>query len=142
MKILVIGSGGREHALAWRLQQSAGVERIWCVPGNAGMAQLARTECVAAPEGGLKDAAGLAALAEGLHADLTLVGPELPLVNGVADEFAQRGLRLVGPSKHAAQLEGSKAFAKEFLLRHKIPTALWSDLRQAGLLHAEAPVPA
>ncbi|HMD32104.1 MAG TPA: phosphoribosylamine--glycine ligase, partial [Candidatus Acidoferrales bacterium] len=122
MKILVIGSGGREHALMWRLEQSAHVERIWCLPGNAGMARVARTECLAAPAGGVQDVAALGELAERLRPDVTLVGPELPLVNGIADEFARRGLRLVGPSKHAAQLEGSKAFAKEFLLRNNIPT--------------------
>jgi len=122
MKVLVIGSGGREHALAWQLQQSPGVEHIWCVPGNGGIAQLERVECVALPAGGMQDVAGLAALGERLRPDLTLVGPELPLVSGIADEFAGRRLRLVGPSKHAAQLEGSKAFAKEFLLRNHIPT--------------------
>jgi phosphoribosylamine--glycine ligase len=115
MKILVIGSGGREHALVWRLQQSAGVEHIWCAPGNGGIGQLA--ECIPLPQD------GIAALGERLRPDLTLVGPELPLVSGIADEFAQRGLPLIGPSKAAAQLEGSKAFAKEFLLRHNISTA-------------------
>ena len=133
MKILVIGSGGREHALAWKLSQAAGVEHIWCVPGNAGMARLTRTECVAAPGTGLQDVAALAEMAHRLKADLTLVGPELPLVSGVADEFAARGLRLLGPSKHAAQLEGSKAFAKEFLLRHGIPTgSLYGIYDSAG----------
>jgi phosphoribosylamine---glycine ligase len=122
MKILVIGSGGREHALVWRLLRSAGVVHIWCVPGNGGMARLERAQCVAGPPSGLQDAAALAALGEQLRPDLTLVGPEVPLVSGIADEFVRRGLRLVGPSKHAAQLEGSKAFAKEFLLRHRIPT--------------------
>jgi phosphoribosylamine--glycine ligase len=122
MKILVIGSGGREHALAWRLAQGPGVEHVWCVPGNAGMARLERAECLAAPSGGMGDVAALAELAERLRPDVTLVGPELPLVSGVADEFGRRGLHLVGPSKHAARLEGSKAFAKEFLLRNNIPT--------------------
>jgi phosphoribosylamine--glycine ligase len=122
MRILMIGSGGREHALAWRLLQGPGAEHVWCIPGNGGIAQLARAECLAAPPGGMQDAAALASIAEQLRPDLTLVGPELPLVSGIADEFARRGLRLVGPSKHAAQLEGSKAFAKEFLLRHQIPT--------------------
>ena len=119
MKILVMGSGGREHALAWRLRHGGGAERVWCAPGNGGMARLDGAECVAADT---KDIAALAALGERLRPDLTLVGPELPLVNGVADEFAARGLPLVGPSKQAARLEGSKAFAKEFLLRNQIPT--------------------
>ena len=119
MKILVIGSGGREHALAWRLRSGSGVERIWCAPGNGGMARLEGAECVTAD---VKDTAALTALGETLRPDLTLVGPELPLVNGIADEFEARGLRLVGPSKQAARLEGSKAFAKEFLLRNNIPT--------------------
>src|SRR5271155_257230 len=119
MKILVIGSGGREHALAWLLREGGGAERVWCAPGNGGMARLEGAECVAADT---KDVSVLAALGERLRPDLTLVGPELPLVSGIADEFARRGLRLVGPSKHAAQLEGSKAFAKEFLLRNNIPT--------------------
>ncbi len=119
MRILVLGSGGREHALVWKLRQSPRVERLWCVPGNGGIAQHA--ECV---EGRLDDVAGLAALAERLRPDLTVVGPELPLVLGVVDEFVRRGLRIIGPTKQAAQLEGSKVFAKEFMQRHGIPTAL------------------
>ena len=118
MKILVIGGGGREHALVWKLGQSAGVEKIWCAPGNAGMAQEA--ECVVVDAGGV---AGLVAFAEKVKPDLTVVGPELPLVNGLVDEFAARKWDLVGPDKKAAQLEGSKIFAKEFLQRHNIPTA-------------------
>jgi phosphoribosylamine---glycine ligase len=118
MKILVIGGGGREHALVWRLRQSSQVEKIWCAPGNGGIASEA--ECVAVDAG---DVPGLLALAEGLNPDLTVVGPELPLVNGLTDEFASRGRRVVGPSRKAAQLEGSKIFAKEFLQRHNIPTA-------------------
>jgi phosphoribosylamine---glycine ligase len=130
MRILVIGSGGREHALAWRLLGDAGAERVWCAPGNGGMAVLAGAECVAVD---VKDVAALAALGERLRPDLTLVGPELPLVSGIAEEFASRGLRLVGPSKQAAQLEGSKAFAKEFLLRNKIPTGpLYGIFDSAG----------
>jgi phosphoribosylamine--glycine ligase len=120
MKILVIGSGGREHALAWRLRQGKGVEPVWCAPGNGGMAQLEGAECVSVD---VKDLSALAALGERLRPDLTVVGPELPLVNGIADEFARRGLALVGPSREASQLEGSKVFAKEFLLRNKIPTS-------------------
>jgi phosphoribosylamine---glycine ligase len=118
MKVLVIGGGGREHALAWKLGESAGVEKIWCAPGNGGIAGDA--ECVTANGG---DVPGLVALAERLQPDLTVVGPELPLVNGLVDEFEQRTWPIVGPNKKAAQLEGSKIFAKEFLGRHKIPTA-------------------
>lgn len=118
MKILVIGGGGREHALAWRLRRSASVETVWCAPGNGGIAQDA--ECIPA---NLGDPLELAMLAARLGADLTVVGPEQPLVLGVADEFWRRGLRLVGPSRECAQLEGSKIFAKQFLERHAIPTA-------------------
>jgi phosphoribosylamine---glycine ligase len=118
MKILVIGGGGREHALVWKLKQSARVEKIWCAPGNGGIASEA--ECVAVDAG---DVAGLVALAEKIVPDLTVVGPELPLVNGISDAFMQRKWPIVGPSRQAAQLEGSKIFSKEFLLRHNIPTA-------------------
>jgi len=118
MKILVIGGGGREHALVWKLRQSPQVEKLWCAPGNGGIAQDA--ECHAVD---VQDAGAIAALAERLKADLTVVGPEVPLVLGVADECTRRGLRIIGPSKRAAQLEGSKVFAKEFMERHGIPTA-------------------
>jgi phosphoribosylamine--glycine ligase len=118
MKILAIGGGGREHALVWKLGESASVEKIWCAPGNGGIAKEA--QCVAADAG---DVAGLVALAEKISPDLTVVGPELPLVNGLVDAFAARGWPVVGPAKHAAQLEGSKIFAKEFLRRHGVPTA-------------------
>jgi phosphoribosylamine--glycine ligase len=118
MNILVIGGGGREHALVWKLKQSARVEKIWCAPGNGGIAQDA--ECVAVDAG---DVAALVALAEKIAPDLTVVGPELPLVNGISDAFTQRNWPIVGPSQQAAQLEGSKIFSKEFLLRHNIPTA-------------------
>ena len=118
MKILVLGSGGREHALVWKLAQSPTVEKIWCAPGNGGIASDA--ECVPLD---LSDVEAAADLAAKLGADLTIVGPELPLVLGIADEFAKRGLLLLGPSAKAAQLEGSKIFAKEFMKRHGIPTA-------------------
>jgi phosphoribosylamine--glycine ligase len=118
MKILVIGGGGREHALVWKLRESSRVTKLWCAPGNAGIAEEA--ECVAADPA---DVAGLVALAERLQPDLTVVGPELPLVNGLADAFRERHWPIVGPSREAAQLEGSKIFSKEFLLRHEIPTA-------------------
>jgi phosphoribosylamine--glycine ligase len=118
MKILIIGSGGREHAIAWKCRQSAAVEKIWCAPGNGGISLDA--ECVPL---NVSDVSAAADLAERLGADLTIVGPELPLVNGVADEFAKRGLTILAPSQKAAQLEGSKIFAKEFMQRHGVPTA-------------------
>ncbi|MGA2300689.1 MAG: phosphoribosylamine--glycine ligase [Candidatus Acidiferrum sp.] len=118
MKVLVIGGGGREHALVWKLRQSAGVEKVWCAPGNGGISGEA--ECVAADAG---DVSALVAVAEHISPDLTVIGPELPLVNGLTDAFRQRKYAVVGPSQQAAQLEGSKIFAKEFLQRHNIPTA-------------------
>src|ERR1700681_1415757 len=118
MKVLVIGGGGREHALVWKLAQSRDVEKIWCAPGNGGIA--AEADCIAVDVGNVP---GLVALAERLSPDLTIVGPELPLVNGIGDEFRARGWPIVAPQQQAAQLEGSKIFAKEFLLRHGIPTA-------------------
>jgi phosphoribosylamine---glycine ligase len=118
MKVLVIGGGGREHALVWKLKENAGVEKLWCAPGNGGIA--AEAECVGADAA---DVEGLVALVQGLKPDLTVVGPELPLVNGLVDAFDQRGWPIVGPVKQAAQLEGSKIFSKEFLERHGIPTA-------------------
>ena len=117
MKVLVIGGGGREHALVWQLRQSARVDKVWCVPGNGGIA--AEAECVAGDPG---DVATLVSLAEKLAPDLTVVGPELPLVNGIGDAFRDRNWPIVAPSQAAAQLEGSKIFAKEFLQRHAIPT--------------------
>ena len=118
MKTLVIGGGGREHAIVWKLKQSPAVEKIWCAPGNGGIAQLA--ECLALD---LNDVNAAADLAARLGVDLTVVGPELPLVLGIGDAFSERGLPLLGPSSAAAQLEGSKVFAKRFLERHQIPTA-------------------
>jgi phosphoribosylamine--glycine ligase len=118
MKILVIGSGGREHSLVWKLRQSPRVEKIWCAPGNGGIS--AEAECIDADAG---DVAKLVALAEDIKPDLTIVGPELPLVGGIGGAFAAQKWAIVAPSRQAAQLEGSKVFAKEFLLRHKIPTA-------------------
>ena len=118
MKILVIGSGGREHALVWKLRQSPRVEKIWCATGNGGID--AEAECVAAD---LKSVDSMAALARQLQPDLTVVGPELPLTLGVVDEFHRKGWRVFGPTQAAAQLESSKSFAKEFMQRHHIPTA-------------------
>lgn len=118
MKILVIGGGGREHAIVWKLRQSVGIEKVWCAPGNGGIANDA--ECVPLDVG---DVSAAADLAEKLAVDLTICGPELPLVRGIADEFAKRGLALLGPTREAAQLEGSKVFAKKFMERHGVPTA-------------------
>src|SRR5437899_9132401 len=118
VKVLVIGGGGREHALVWKLGESARVEKIWCAPGNGGI--VAEAECIAIDAG---DVTGLVLFAEKKRPDMTIVGPELPLVKGVADAFRARNLPIVGPSQIAAQLEGSKIFSKEFLLRHNIPTA-------------------
>ena len=118
MRILVIGGGGREHALVWKLKERPLVEEIWCAPGNGGIA--ADAECVAIDAG---DVNALVKFAEKAQPDLTVVGPELPLVNGLANVFRQRNWAIVGPSRQAAQLEGSKIFSKEFLRRHGIPTA-------------------
>ena len=127
MKILVVGGGGREHAMAWRISQDPGAERVYGVPGNAGMA--ADIGCVA---GNILDPQEMASLAEYLGADCTVVGPEAPLVAGIVDEFDSRGLGIVGPTREAAQLEGSKAFAKDFLVECGLPTArsaLLEDMR-------------
>jgi phosphoribosylamine---glycine ligase len=123
MKILVIGGGGREHAIVWKLAQSSSVEKMWCAPGNGGIAN--DVECVPLD---LNDVNAAADLAGKLGTDLTIVGPELPLVLGIADEFARRGMTLLGPAEKAAQLEGSKIFAKEFMERHAIPTAEIYDI--------------
>ncbi|MGB8112365.1 MAG: phosphoribosylamine--glycine ligase, partial [Candidatus Sulfotelmatobacter sp.] len=140
MKILVLGSGGREHALVWKLRQSGRVSQVYCAPGNGGIAEEA--ECLPVD---LKSLESMVALGERLRPDLTVVGPELPLTLGVVDEFTQRGLRAFGPTRAAAQLESSKSFAKEFLQRHRIPTAAYAtcdsieEVREA-LGHFHAPV--
>lgn len=118
MKILVIGAGGREHALAWALKKSPRVTELVCAPGNGGMETLAR--CVPI---NMKDLDDLLRVVAAEHPDLTVVGPELPLSLGLVDELKRRGLRVFGPTRAAAQLESSKAFAKRFMQRHKIPTA-------------------
>src|SRR5216684_8825175 len=140
MKVLVIGSGGREHALVWKLRQSPRVSQVYCAPGNGGIAEEAI--CLAAD---VKDVASLVAVAEQIRPDLTVVGPELALAQGVVDEFTRRGWRVFGPSKAAAQLESSKSFAKEFLKRHRIPTAHFAicdsiDEVLAALPHFSTPV--
>lgn len=118
MQVLVIGSGGREHALVWALKKSPQVDRVYCAPGNAGIA--ADAECVDISVGELEKLADFAAQKK---IDLTVVGPENPLCAGIADVFRSRGLAVFGPSKEAAQLEGSKDFAKQFMLKYGIPTA-------------------
>lgn len=118
MKVLVIGSGGREHALCWKLRQSPLVEELYCAPGNPGIAQVADIAPIASDE-----VHQLADFARDMNIGLTVVGPELPLTLGIVDEFVSRGLAIFGPRKSAAELEGSKVFAKEFMRRHGIPTA-------------------
>ena len=118
MNILVIGGGGREHAIAWKLRQERDVRDIICAPGNPGISALAR--CVPAD---LAKPSELAAIAERERVDLTVVGPEVPLSVGVVDHFAKRGLAIVGPTRAAAALESSKAFAKAFMARHGVPSA-------------------
>src|SRR5882724_3594118 len=140
MKVLVIGSGGREHALVWKLRQSPRVSQVYCAPGNGGIAEEA--VCVAAD---VKSVESLVAAAEQIRPDLTVVGPELALALGVVDEFTRRGWRVFGPNKAAAQLESSKSFAKEFLKRHRIPTAHFAicdsiDEVLADLPHFSTPV--
>ena len=129
MKILVIGGGGREHALVWKLGQSQEVTKVFCAPGNAGIAKLA--ECIPIWP---TDTEELAAFSADRHIDLTVVGPEAALCAGIANVFRARGLPIFGPSRQAAQLEGSKVFSKRFLLKHGIPTAdaeIFDDARSA-----------
>src|SRR5262245_44716278 len=118
MNILVIGSGGREHAMVWRLAQGTSRPRLFATPGNPGIAKLATI--VPSGAGSPKE---LLAAAQAVHADLTVVGPEAPLVAGVVDVFRAAGLPIVGPTAAAAQLEGSKVFAKHFFEQNRIPTA-------------------
>ncbi|MGZ5556409.1 MAG: phosphoribosylamine--glycine ligase [Candidatus Aminicenantales bacterium] len=129
MKVLIVGSGGREHALAWRISKSPRVEKIFCAPGNGGTRLVAENVPLADT-----DIAGLADFAEREKIGLTVVGPEIPLTMGIVDEFEKRGLRIFGPSKKAAEIEGSKIFAKEFMARHRIPTGRFKvtdDFEQA-----------
>lgn len=122
MKILVIGSGGREHAMVWKLSQSPKVEKIYCIPGNGGIEDLA--QCV---PGDINDIEFLVDFAKQNNIDATMVGPELPLTLGIVDAFQQQGLKVFGPSKEAAQLEGSKSYAKAFMKKYNIPTAKYVD---------------
>lgn len=126
MKILVIGAGGREHAIAWKIKQSPIVKKIYAAPGNGGITQVAECVDIAAD-----DIPGLLKFAKDKKMDLTIVGPEAPLVSGIVDEFEKAGLKIFGPSKAAAQLEASKAFAKEFMHRRSIPTAVFKIFENA-----------
>jgi phosphoribosylamine--glycine ligase len=140
MKVLVLGNGGREHALVWKLRQSARVSKLYCAPGNGGIADEA--ECLPVE---LKSLDSMVALGERVRPDLTVVGPELPLTLGVVDKFTRRGWPAFGPTKAAAQLEASKSFTKEFLQRHRIPTAHYAicdsvEEVRAALTHFHVPV--
>jgi phosphoribosylamine--glycine ligase len=119
MKILIVGSGGREHTLAWKISQSPKVKQIFCAPGNAGISKFA--ECIAIPADDLEN---LAAFAQKEAIDLTVVGPEAPLSSGIVDLFEKKGLKIFGPSQKAARIEASKSFAKKIMLKYKIPTAM------------------
>ncbi len=127
MQVLVIGSGGREHALAWKAAQCADVTKVFVAPGNAGTATEANLENVDISVG---DIAGLVAFAQNNAIELTIVGPEQPLVDGVVDAFNAAGLACFGPTAAAAQLEGSKAFTKDFLARHNIPTGAYQNFTE------------
>ena len=131
MNILIIGSGGREHTLAWKLKQSTLCDQLYIAPGNAGTALEAGVENVAIA---VDDIAGLLAFAQQEQIALTIIGPEIPLVLGIVDSFQQAGLPCFGPSAKAAQLEGSKTFCKDFMSRYHIPTATYqsfTDVEQA-----------
>ncbi|MDO7788414.1 phosphoribosylamine--glycine ligase [Desulforamulus aquiferis] len=121
MKILVVGGGGREHALVWKLRQSPRVTQVYCAPGNAGISQMAT--CINIQAG---DVYGLLDFAKGEGIDLTVVGPEIPLTNGIVDIFEKEGLRVFGPSRVAAEIEGSKALAKDIMDKYNIPTARYA----------------
>lgn len=140
MKVLILGSGGREHALAWAVGRSRRVTEVVCAPGNGGIAQVAR--CVPVD---LKDVDAMVRLAEAERPDLTIVGPELPLSLGVVDAFRQQGFRIFGPTREAAQLESSKAFAKQFMKRYQVPTAHYAVCTSAkeveeSLKHFHPPI--
>jgi phosphoribosylamine--glycine ligase len=127
MKVLIIGNGGREHALAWKAAQSSQIEKVFVAPGNAGTATEAKLENVNIAS---SDTAALVAFAKKENVELTIVGPEQPLVDGVVDAFQAEGLMIFGPSAKAAQLEGSKAFTKDFLARHDIPTGYYQNFTE------------
>ena len=125
MNILIIGSGGREHAIAWKLKSEKEVNKIYCAPGNAGISEIA--QCVDIQ---VEDIAGLLDFSKSNDIDLTIVGPEVPLVLGIVDEFEKQGMRIFGPNKDCARLEGSKGFAKDFMIRHGIATAKYEEFTE------------
>jgi len=122
MKILVVGGGGREHAICWKLSNESNVEKIYCAPGNAGISNVA--QCVNIED---CDIEALLQFAKENKIDLTIVGPEVPLVAGIVDEFEKENLKVFGPNKNCARLEGSKAFSKDFMIRHNLPTAKYKE---------------
>jgi len=130
MKVLVVGSGGREHALVWKLTQSSQIDRLYCAPGNAGIASLAEVADIAAD-----DLDGLVRFARDTKIDFTVVGPEAPLCAGIVDRFREVGLRIFGPTQDAAELEGNKAFSKRLMNRYRIPTATFRVFREARDAH-------
>src|SRR5215216_795118 len=131
MKVLVVGGGGREHALAWKMAQSPKVQAVYVAPGNGGTALDGRLVNVP-----IADIAELRKWAISEKIALTVVGPEAPLAAGVVDDFRAHGLRVFGPTQAAAQLESSKAFSKAFMVRHKIPTAEYETFTDAAAAHA------
>src|SRR5512142_415405 len=140
MKVLVVGGGGREHALVWKIRQSPLVSQVYCMPGNGGI--CAECECVA---GKADQVDTLIQAANRIQPDLTVIGPEVPLSLGVVDEFMRRGWRTFGPTQAAAQLESSKSFAKQFMQRHRIPTAKYAVCTKPAeikdqLVHFSAPL--
>jgi phosphoribosylamine---glycine ligase len=132
MNILVIGSGGREHTLVWKLRQSPNVKTVFCAPGNVGIEPLATVVPLKST-----DVKGLMKFVKEEKIDLTVVGPEQPLVDGIVDSFEERGFKIFGPSSLAAQLEGSKVFSKDFMVRHNIPTAKYRSFEATALNEAK-----
>ena len=122
MKVLVVGGGGREHAICWKLSKESNIEKIYCAPGNAGISNVA--ECVDINDDNIE---ALLKFAKENNIDLTIVGPEVPLVAGIVDKFEEENLKIFGPNKKCAQLEGSKAFSKDFMIRHNLPTAKYKE---------------
>jgi len=130
MKILVVGSGGREHALAWKIAQSSRIQTVFVAPGNGGTALDERLQNI-----DITDPTALADFVQQEHVALTVVGPEVPLAAGIVNIFRSRGLKIFGPTKEAAQLESSKDFAKSFMQRHSIPTAEYQTFSQSQPAH-------